>query len=203
MSLCLIIGNLLVKCVTRSLCCMYGVTWSNTVDHCLLSPSHSPGCWDDERPQPAIYISWYHLWTQRWYPGAVAPPPRGLEGCTTVTELVSVDWFCTVTCWFGRWVWCIMNLLHQRHHEWVCGGVIGCRQNFKGSAMSACMFDDFFGNQHLSMQQKERFVDFGFLFYYVCVELKMASLFSSGGSWLPFPLLYLSYFPPHLLPNPL
>ena len=45
----------------------------------------------------------------------------------------------------------------------MCGGVIGCRQNFKGSAVSACMFDDFFVNQHLWMQQKEQVVDFGLL----------------------------------------
>ena len=140
MCLCLIIGNLLVKSVSRSSYCIYGVTWANTVDHCLLSLSHSLGCWGDEWPQLAIHISWSHLWTQGWYPGAVTPPPRRLGGIHYSYRTCE----CGLILYYYLLVWAVGLVHHElitsRHHKWVCGGVIGCRQTSKGlQCQHACL----------------------------------------------------------------
>ena len=88
---------------------LHVVTWSNRVGHHICSPhSHSSDCWGDVWPQPSIHWSWSHRWTQRWYSRTVALLPQVLGGLVTDTELVS-GW--VLNCWFGWWVWYIINFI--------------------------------------------------------------------------------------------
>ena len=79
MSLCLIIGNLLKSVTDFCVACMKWLDLAQLTTVCC-HHSLSLGCWGDEWPQLAIHRSRTHLWTQGWYPGALAPPPRGFGG---------------------------------------------------------------------------------------------------------------------------
>ena len=63
-------------------------------NYCFPHP-HLSDCWSFETAQYTTHRSWPHCWTQRWDPGAIAPPLQAVgERCITATEPVSVDGVC-------------------------------------------------------------------------------------------------------------